>query len=104
MERGGGGGGAFHIDCQFFELYQNSSSEHSVTLFEILNHGHESFVFFFWLSPCRFLPVLDVTFTGDWSSLTGEWGNSLTGDLHCSLNGDMFSLAGDVGPFSGDVR
>ena len=41
------------------------------------------------LSPCRFLPVLDVT---------------LTGDLRCSLSRDMFSLTGDVGAFTGDVN
>ena len=56
------------------------------------------------LSPCRFVPVLDVALNGDWSSLTGKRDNSLTGDLRCSLTEDMFSLTGDVGPFTGNVN
>ena len=112
-------GGPFHIDCQFFEPYQNSSSAHSDSLSnsESLPSLCEAYwlktfslglIFFLFseslLSTYRFWPVLDVTLTGDWSSLTGERDNSLTGDLRCSLTGDMFSLTGDVGPFIGDVN
>ena len=56
------------------------------------------------LSPCCFLPVLDATVTGHWSSLTGDMDNSLTVDSHCSLTEKMLALTGDVGLFTGDVN
>ena len=109
-------GGHFILIVNFLNLIKIQAL-HTLWLFQILNHSlclwgilikslltwpdlfSESL-----LSPCRFLPVLDVILTGDWSSFTGERDNSFNGDLHCSLTGDMFSLTGDEGPFTGDVN
>ena len=71
----------------------------------IKNLALSSLLSFFWVITLTlsFLPVLDVTFTGDWSSLTGDRDDYLTGDLHCPFIGDAFSLTRDVGPFTMDV-
>ena len=103
--KGGGGRRISHWLSIFWTLskfklctpYDSISSIYEVYWLKTFSLG---LIFFLFpeslLSSCCFLPVLDATLTGEWSYLTGDSDNSLTGD--------MLSLTGDVGPFTGDVN